>query len=206
MTKAYTGPAQGFEISKKISVQIDEVEVKGTVTGCSYDIDVVITQPFKNLTNGAHIPVLARGLRRFDSRYGDLRAKQLLEELYLLAKYIQHNRDYLKTKLDESRQKIQWVSRGRLTVDEFKQQREKLRARLRTSAISNMDYQQWVRHMGREAESLQFRCWEFEEEFWDGSFPTVIGMSMRDSIVKILDGRRQLEAQSNSYEESKNVY
>lgn len=183
---------QDFLISRIIKTSANGVEVEGHSKASLYNIKTTITKPFTNISQSWHIPYFAQGHINFHGDYGELRAKQILEDLYLIAKYINRKRNMLKAKLDENRQQIERASVGRLTMDKFRSKRTELRKKHRAGQISSIEYQRIIGRMRTEAESLQRRIWSIEEQFWDGYFQTVISMGLRDSIVAILDGKKAL--------------
>ncbi len=111
------------------------VDVVGHLTGNSYSIHVEIRKPFRNLSIDCYIPSMARGHCSYEGLYGELRAKQILEDLYHIAAYVNLKHGMLKTKLDENRQQIKRASVCRLTVDEFSSRRRELRKKLRAGQI-----------------------------------------------------------------------
>lgn len=178
-------------LSKPIRIDNNDIIV-GYLTGNSYSIHVELREPFRNLSSDCYIPSIARGHYSYEGPYGELRGKQILEDLYYIAKYVDVKRDMLKAKLNENRQQIERASVGRLTMDDFRSKRTELRKKLRVGQIGSTEYQRRVGHIRTEAESLQRRIWAIEEQFWEGYFQTIINMSLRDSIVEILDGKKSL--------------
>jgi len=174
-------------LSRTIQTTVNHVEVEGHCAASLHNIKTTITKPFKHISQSWHIPYFAQGQMSYHGQYGELRAKQILEDLYYIAKFVDLKRDMLKAKLDENRQQIERASVGRLTMDEFRKKRLELREKLRVGQIGSTEYQRRVGHVRTGAESLQRRIWGIEEQFWEGCFQTIIGMSLRDSIVEILD-------------------
>jgi hypothetical protein len=192
MSVISAGPAQGFVISQIIIINVNGTNVEGHLFGCSYDINVEITQPFKNLVTGSHIMYLARGHCSFDGEYGELRARQMLTYLFRVGDYVSRKHEMLKVKLAEHRQQVTKVSEGRFTESEFKRRRLVLRRMLRRGDITNIQYQRWIGMMRKDVESLERRIWQLEDQFWDAYFPMLIGSRTDDTVLDILDGKRRL--------------
>ena len=105
------GPTRVFDIHKTISTKVSGIDVEGVMIGCSWDVDVEITKPYSNLSTGSHIPVLARGLpRSFKGEFGEVRAREMLEYLYLIGKHIKQNKEILRKKLVEHRLQLAGTS------------------------------------------------------------------------------------------------
>lgn len=176
-----------------IHVLVGDQAVDGQVSGNSRDLSVEIRKPYQNLSLGLHIPYFAMGVSSYFGPYGYERSKDLLEQLYRIAEYVERKQDILRVQLAQSRSEIATATKGRLTMTSFRKARLKLRKQLKEGVIDNIEFQRRIGRMRREAEGWQTRAWELEEQFWDGHFQTVINMSIRDSIIDILDGRKSLK-------------
>ncbi len=72
-----------------VSLRMDGTEVKGKfISRTSRDIEVEITSPYKNLSTGLHIPYFMANKRSYNGKYGEIRAKDILKELYEIGKDI----------------------------------------------------------------------------------------------------------------------
>ncbi len=73
-----------------VSLIMDGTEVKGKfISRTSRDIEVEITSPYKNLSTGLHIPSFRANKRYYNGKYGEIRAKDSLRELYGIGKDIE---------------------------------------------------------------------------------------------------------------------
>ncbi len=138
MSVISAGPAQGFVVSQIVNVTANGHDVEGHMFGNSYDITVEITSPFRNLSTGSYIMYLARGHYSFDGEYGELRAKEMLTNLFWVGDYLNRKTPMLREKLAEHRQQVAKVSRGRFTKEEFGRCRQVLRKLLQRGDITNI--------------------------------------------------------------------
>jgi len=65
----------------KIKTVVDGVEIEGVVTRSRFDFFLTMTEPFKGLVGGSHIPMFARRYD-FDGELGDQRILEVLRDIY----------------------------------------------------------------------------------------------------------------------------
>jgi hypothetical protein len=130
--------------NKIVKTEIDGTEVECRVCHrSSRDFEIEITRPFQGLQGGLHIPYFSASKQSFDGKHGDERILQELNHLYGLGSFIAENKESLKEKFRVVDQQINDVSRGKITEEEFRTIRLKLRSLLKRGEITSQ-YQQKV--------------------------------------------------------------
>lgn len=171
-----------------IKTEIDGVEVEAKVCHrSSRDFQIEITKPYQSIQGGLHIPHFSGGRFSFDGEYGDQRILHELNRLYGLGSYLADNMDVLREKVRDLDKEIARVSAGKITKDEFKEIRRKLRRQLKRGEITNRYHQKVLRWWKNELNSLDMHIFlNLEDPFFENNFPMVVPCGTRKQVLKIL--------------------
>lgn len=192
MSAISAGYAQGFLISKIIKTSVDGVDIEGHMDGSSFDVKITITKPFKNMTQSWYTQYLARGHRSYDGKYGEWLAQETIKDMYWLGGYLLRKEDMLKKKFSELEKRKAEISEGKINESEFKMKRYTMRNQLKSGDISNRLYQQRIGLMRKEAETLDRRIWNLEDQFFEAYFVKDLSGGLRYAALEFLKGRKSL--------------
>lgn len=163
-------------------------EVQGVMARSPSDLSVQITRPYVHLATGSHIMYLARPYRSFEGDYGDLRAREMLEELYRLGRYLDEHLEEIEALYRKKGQ----ARRRHPTEDvqeTFKQKRRRLRRELRDGDLTAVEYQQRLEALRGKREERGRRLDAMSFHFWETVLPEDLVHLAPDNLPAVLNGR-----------------
>lgn len=171
----------------KIETIIDGYVIEGEITHRSVsDINVRITKPYKDVSRGLHIPYFARPLNSFDTELGDKTAKDLLENIYHLCRYISDNLDSITAQYLQIKKTIKLLEKENISEKVFKAKRIELRKLLRSKQIGNVEYQKLLTPIRKGRELLEVRKSLIWNDFFEKYFPMVVPVDTRNDVLRVL--------------------
>ena len=172
----------------KIKIIIDGQEVEGEIVQRSAsDINVQITEPYKDVSRGLHIPYFARPCNSFDTELGDKTAKDLLKSIYHLCKYISENLDSICSQFLQIKKSIELLEAENITERVFKSKRFQLRKLLKSGQIDNVEYQKRLTPIRKADEKFELEKNLIWNLFFEEHFPMIVPAETRNDVLSILE-------------------
>ena len=140
-----------------------------------------------------HIPYFSACKQSFDGKYGDECILQELKNLYGIGSYIADNMESLKEKFRVVDQQINNVSRGKITEEELRTIRLKLRSLLKRGEITIQYQQKVLRWWKSEMEALRIHIeLHILDPFFKNNFPMLVPYNTQKQVLDILRNDRKL--------------
>lgn len=192
MSTISAGHAQGFLVFRAIQTTVNGIQVHGHSEASFHTVTTTIDKLFKHISQSWHISYFAQGHINYHSQRGELRAQESLKHIYWVAEYVRRKEDMLKMSFQELEQRKSEISEGRMSESEFKLKRQAMRTQLRNGDITNRTYQRKIEAMRPEVEALEKQVWKEEDKFFEAYFPMSLSMSVRESVVWVLDSKKSV--------------
>lgn len=173
-----------IEMSDVVQVKVGDVQVLGEIVRRSpADLVVRITNPYKNIENGAHILYMAVHVVNFLSDYGNVRAKELLAEIFVFAKFMEENFQKVCDYFEEMKE-----SDVSLKICQLKEERKRLRKLIRSGAMLHENNQLLMMRINRELKDLEYSFDLMLRKYLSREMKVSVSGSFVDYALKMLRG------------------
>lgn len=170
----------------EFTTQVDGVTVKGrAIDYTGSNIVVEITHPFRELTDGRHVPTFARGRESFFTSAKEEIALGLLERLYKIRHFLEMNQatlvaEYLKVTTHPDFPPHDGEAR-------FFAKRRILKEQFRAGAITDQDYEREIGFARTLSHDLKSETNSILDAFFAGHFRMVISDELREQLILIFE-------------------
>lgn len=144
-------PGKKIDMSDVIQIKVGDVQVLGEIVHRSpVDLVVRIISPYKNIENGAHILHMVVHVINFISDYGDVRAKELLAEIFIFVRFMDENIRQVRDHFEEMQRSDVFLKKCQL-----EEERRRLRKLMRSGVGLPKDNQLSIMKINRDIRDLE---------------------------------------------------
>lgn len=177
-------PGKKIDMSDVIQIKVGDVQVLGEIVHRSpADLAVRIISPYKNIENGTHILHMTVHIVNFISDYGDVRAKELLAEIFIFAQFMESNRQKLRDYFEEMQRSDIF-----LKIFQLEEERGRLRKLMKDGVELHKNNQLSMMKINREIKELRQSVNLMLRKYLLQEMKTSVPDSFVDYALKILRG------------------
>lgn len=174
----------------KVSTEIEGVVVEGKMIEYSdKSLVVEMTHPYRNISDGKHVPFFTRDKERFFAHEREGIALGLLKRLYKVRHFFEANREALVAEYREVTSEPGFPSHD--GEAQLHTKRRALKEQLRSGAISIQEYEREIGFARVLRDHLKSEVSAQLDAFFAHRFPTVINDALRDQLILLLETESQ---------------